>query len=114
MYKMMIQCITENYLPIIKVLQDAMPDARKASDFFAVTGVFCVYCNSAKIKWNLPMFHAYESDKGAKFNVTDDELERFLKHFDIFVKLASCDDPVAQDMYLDELNNYELRRQYDR
>ena len=56
------------------------------------------------------MFHAYESDKGAKFNVTDDELERFLKHFDIFVKLASCDDPIAQDMYLDELNKYELRR----
>ena len=104
MYKMMIQCITEDYLPIIKVLQDAMPDA---------TGVFCVYCNSAKIKWNLPMFHAYESDKGAKFNVTDDELERFLKHFDIFNKLSSCDDPVAQDMYLDELNNYELRRLYN-
>ena len=95
-------------LPIIYKMLEYLKSAREADDYFGVVGIFCTYCNKVGIKWNLPMFHSYEGDKGSKFYVTDQELERFKKHFDIFVKLSAIDDEVAEKIHLEELNQYEL------
>jgi len=98
-------------LPIIKTIKEYIIEARKADAYSSVVGLFCVYCNDAKIKWNLPMFHSYKHDKGEKFGVTDKELDRWRKHFNIFTALSAVDDPTMEKILLDELNDYETYKE---